>query len=463
VLDQIKDGTTRQLTPELVADPSLWPMFGELATTGRLLPDASLAPDHPLNVWIGLRRLMGLVWEGDLAATYEHGTQLARGVKALEIQEDETRSMTAYALYTMGRVDEALDLLESALQGEYTENLLVNASIVAARARPEVGVRYLARLVDEAPTPALQRAGLDQAIRIWQDTDVEFPQVLVPALVTVLSGPQPVSDYLRLGNVAVNVAPDIVRTLPNPGGELSGPHRLVQINGRWKTDEKMEFGELAAQLIGLYRSVGRCEWFNEDWKGRVSFLLDAVFVEFGEAAGVAMFIDEVNVNAPELFTPADRFVLLPQAGAHVSAALRARDGSWLGEQDLDKFFGKPIAEFLATRNDLDPQFAVYLADNLTLGNGIALVNVLQLRRDHVAGLYNNLNERRQWDVQNRMAIQSQMRRLLNEALTGPIAMLERAIEPLRRLGAPDRQDLVRQLASDIAEWRSEFERLLRNL
>lgn len=462
VLADIKDGVTQVLPPAVIADPSLWPMFGDLAINGKLLPASTLAADHPLNVWIGLHRMLGLLWESRFADAVEHGELLVRHLHGMELQEDEVLNLTAFALDQTGRVDDALRILEKALQGLYTENLLVNVSIIAAKASPEVGVRHLARLVDEAPTPELQRAGLDQAINVWQRTELDFPPVLVPALRTVLGTPAPISEYLRLGIVGVNVAPQVVQGLPNLGGELDGPFRLLQIRARWKTDDNFLLGGLAEAYAGLYKSVGRVDWFMDDWSGWVGFNRDAIFVDFGDAMGSAAFVDAVLINAPDMFTDEERFILAPQAGAHFNASFAQRQG-WLNDQALSKFFFRPIDDFSRTRGSIAAGLADYLAENFTLCLGNVGINMIGAGRDSVAGEYNPLNERMRWDAQNRYALRSQMERILVDTEHGVLSTLDTIVDRMRRLASSEKAELTRLLANDVAEWRDEITRLRRNL
>ncbi len=461
-LVELKDGATKSLPAPVVADPSLWPVFADVAITGKLLPDPTLAPNHPLNVWVGLHRLIGLIWEGDLPAAVEHGMILSRSTTDLEQQSDEVLNLTAFALYQQRRVDEALKLLERALEGIYSENLLVNASIVAGEAHPEVGIRYLARLVDEAPTPDLQRAGLDRAITLWEGADLDFPQVLVPAMQTVLNSPQEVEDYLRVGKIAVGVAPQIVASLRNPGGEFDGPYRLIQIRGRWKTDQNMLLNHLAEEYIRLYKTVGRVEWFMNDWKTWIETIHSSVFVDFGEALGSAQWIDTVLMTAPELLPDDERFLLAPQAGAHI-AALLAQKGDSLSDAAMQKFFYGPIQEFLKIKGTYNPNYAEYLASSCTLCIGSVGINRLRIGREAIAAAYNPLVDRLRWDIQNRYAITNQMRNLVNAAEGEMMATLRTIITNMRQLGSEERGDLTQALSSDVDEWQNEINGLRRNL
>jgi len=465
VLGQIKDGAVSALPAEVAKDPSLWPIFSDVAISGKLLPDAGRGASDPLNVWIGVHRLLGLIWEGDLTVAVEHGGVLAAQAHEVEEIEDEVLNMSAFALYQLGRVEEALGLLERALQGLYTENLLVNASIVAGRAQPEVGVRYLAKLVEEAPTPELQRAGLDQAIGVWQRTDLDFPQVLVPALRSVLSSEQPIDEYLRLGRVAVMVAPQVVGTLPNPGGELDGPYRLIQIRGRWKTEDSMLLGDLADAYISLYKSVGHVEWFMDDWSTWIDTIRESVFVDFGEAAGSAMFIDKVIMNAPDLFQPQTRFELAAQAGAHLAFAFRRDSNSFLNDAAVAKFFIHPLDEFISSRGDFEPGLVDYLSNNFARCAGLGVLHIFEVQNPQMVEEYNSLNERARWDTQNYIAIQVKKEEMLRDSLTGPISTIEAVVSRLRKLQNLDDKatSLLSDVAGSVSEWRSECERLLRSL
>ena len=227
----------------------------------------------------------------------------------------------------------------------------------------------------------------------------------------------------------------------------------------------MMFGELADEYIRLYGAVGRVEWFMDDWKTWVETVRDSVFVDFGDAAGSAQFIDRVIVNAPDLLTPEDRFVLAPQAGAHLAAAFRRDDNSYLNDVAIEKFFLRPLDEFLAARGNLEPGREEFLANNLAMCVGLGVLHLYEVSRPQMADEYNALNERARWDTQNFIAIQVQKERMLKEALTGPIATIESAADRLLRLRRLDdkRRLLVSDLGGSVSEWRSECERLLRAL
>lgn len=461
-LARFRDGYSGSLSDVVASDPSLWPMFTDLAVSGKLPSDSGRSAGDPLNVWIGLNRLLGLVWEGSGEAALEHGRRLLPHLTE-ERQADEALSILSFVLSRLGRVDEALANLDKALKGSYTENLLVNASVIAAMARPEVAVGLLARLVDEAPSAELQNAALSRAIEVWESSDLPFPQVLIPALRAVMSAALPIDDYLMYSNVVINVAPDMVASLPDPGGELSGPYAILRARSRFKLESDFFLVDLADELIKVYRAVGRTPWFDRIWGAWVSDVHDAVFVDFGEALGSAEFIDKVLVDAPELLTQEQRFILAPQAGAHLNYMYTHKRDSWLNDRAWTKFFFAPIDEFLAARTGLDRNEADRLASNFTLCIGNATLNMIQVVRNTSAAEYNPLADRLRWDTENFAAIRSQMRRLLEETEQGPLRIVEAAVARMRKLGSTGRDELTRAVAEEVSDWREETNKLKRNL
>lgn len=455
-LQDLKDGTIRCLPDDVAADPSLWPMFSELAITGALSPDTSKPPNHPLNTWIGLKRLLGLIWESRYSDAVDHGRLLAPHI-ADERARDEASNLTAFALDQLGRSGEALAALEDALRGEYTENLLVNVSLVASRVAPDVGMRHLARLVNEAPTPDLRRAGLTRAIVVWQETSEPFPQVLIPHLTRMLDQPSSLDDYLFFSDVIVTASPESVPLLNNPEGVYAAPFKILKARARLRTDERFFLADLAREFVSVHREVGRPAWFADQWKSWVEIVEEAVFVDFGEALGAAGFIDEVLKTAPQLFDQRQRFVLAPQAGAHTSAAL-FKDDAWLSSEAWHKFFLRPVDEFLAERNSLEPGLADYLASNFTLCMANAGFKTLALTRDSCASDFNAIIDRLRWDSENRLQLLLRREASLRETEEGPLRLMHEIVRRLQRLGSVKREKLTQELAQAVADWQQEIDK-----
>lgn len=459
-LAALKAGEARTLPPAVAADGSLWPLFSELAITGQLLPDASRAADHPLNTWIALKRLLGLLWEGRWSDAVDHGTQLMPHLTD-ERMRDEAANLTAFALDQLGRSQEALNLLKDALSGLYTENLLVNASLIAGKVSPDVGVRYLARLVDEAPTEDLQRAALWRALDLWSGSGEPFPQVLIPIIQRFLTHPVSVADYLSTADIAAVAVPAEMVHLPNPGGEFDGPYRIMTAAAKFRCQDNYLLSHLAEEYIAVQAKVGRPDWWNDRWKEWVDKVEDSVFVDFGEALGSAVFIDTVLVKAPALFTQRQRFVLAPQAGGHL-AANAAKQQEWLSDQAFTKFLFGPVDEFLGARAQFSSDEAGYLARNMSICLLQAGFRSLGAMRDSYADRYNTLGARMRVDSENRFSLLVQQQEVLERIKAGPLVLLDGCVHRLRRLGSPEKEEGTRDLAKSVAEWRSEVDRLSRN-
>lgn len=457
VMNALKAGEIRTLPDEVADDPSLWPMFSDLAIRGVLLPDTSRRAGHPLNTWIGLLRLLGLLWEGDFAEAADHGQQL-RPHLARERQQDEAASLTAFALDQLGRSEEALRALEDALRGEYTENLLVNVSVIASKVAPDVGVRHLARIVEEAPTPDLQRAALRRALGVWQATSEPFPQVLVPILRRLLSIPASLEDYLEFGRAAVSAVPDLMIQVPNPGEVYDGPWRIFRARARFKVESDFFLRDLASEYVDVHRGSGTAEWFKADWQSWVDLVEESVFVDFGDATGSAEFVDEVLTKAPGMFSQRERFVLAPQAGAHLAATF-AKTDSWLNERAWAKFFFEPIDSFLATRATLEPGLAEHLTDNFALCLGTAAFRMAGMSRDKHAAEFNTIIQRLRWDSEHAFELYVARGRVLESVESGPLVTLDAAVQRLRRLASEERRKLTNDLADFVDEWRREINKL----
>jgi hypothetical protein len=464
-LEAVRSGATTNLPAPVVRDPTLWTMFAAHAQRGQLSPDADTRAAAPeLAQWCDLQRLVGLLWDERWSDAVLLGEKLTSGLDR-ERQEDEALNLTAYALARLDRGDEAIALLERAMAGSYTEALLVNLSVVASRAKPDVAAAHFARIVNEAPTRDLQIAALRRAVEVWQtaSTAPTFPADLVRPLEVVLSGPCTVEDYAAFASLAAAVAPRTMLALPDPGGERSPIHRVQRAQARLAEDDDFNTKDLATEFVAVFRQVGRPPWFTAEWDDLMSTIRKSVFVPFGEAPGSAIFVDTVFKEAPELLTQDQRFVLLPQAGAHL-AAVFAKTEDALSAEALRKFFYRPVEEYLAERTKLDPGAVDLFADNFHRTLFVAGLHYVGAMRDSLADPYNALVQRLRWDSQNRYSILRQMRSILDTAAEHQEEG-DRVLDRLRRLAVDT--DLGRERVSTFTEalatWRAETVSLRANL
>lgn len=466
-LTALVDGGARTLPGPVADDPTLWRMFAEHARTGRLSPDADLRETRPdLANWCDLHRMVGLLWDERWRDAIAFGEKLS-GMLDDEQLQDEALNLTAYAMLRTGRGEDAIALLEKAMAGNYTEALLVNLSVAASEARPDVAASHFARIVNEAPNHEMRVAALRRAVDVWRTADEssDFPADLIGPLEVVLSGDLSVEDYANFSALASSVAPQVIlRLRGTPSGERDAIHRLYRAKAKLNTDtEEFYLQDFGREVVAVYREVGRPDWFNAELESLMGAVTESVFVPFGEAIVAAAFIDVIIESAPELLTRHQRFVLLPQAGAHQAAVFGQKNG-WLTDEAMTKYFFLPIEEFLSERSRLDSGMAEILADNFHRTLLIAAANRADESRNASAAVYNELVQRLRWDTQNRYAVLSRMRAVLAEQEQEQ-EFADRAIDRLQRLGVDDddARESLTKIINALAEWRAETVRLRANL
>lgn len=465
-LGALNDKATNTLPGPVANDPTLWTMFAEHARSGVLSLDGETRAANPdLAQWCDLQRLVGMVWDERWADAISLGEKLTAQL-GTERQEDEALNLTAYALLRVGRGDDAIDYLERAIAGSYTEALLVNLSVAASQTQPDVAARHFARIVKEAPTRELQVAAFRRAIEVWQraSEDIKFPPELIEPMRTVLTGDLSIDDYARFTSVVAFKIPQEFLKLPAPTDARAPVYRLQKAQARFFAEPNFLAKDLAQEFVAVHKEVGRPDWFNVEWDGAVTGWAAGLFKEnFGDAMGSAEFIDTAYVAAPELFTQHQKFMLVPAAGVHFAKFFQ-RNGSALNSNAFKKFFYLPIEEFLATRASLDPGAVTGYAEHFDESLRHALIAFGIAMRDSTSDPYNALVQRLGWDVQNRHAILQQMRGILGEDSANQEEM-DRGLDRLRRLAvnSDEAREGVRVISEFLAEWRAETVRLRANL
>jgi hypothetical protein len=410
--DAVRDGRTAIVPAPVLNDPTTWRLFEDDARTGRLAPDAELRASNPsFSQWCDLQRLLGLVWEARWQDAVDLGSSLLPSLSE-ERYADEAANLVAFGLTQLGQDGRAVELLEQALAGSYTEALLVNTSIVAARVGVDVAAPVMARLVREAPSPELQCAAMLRAVRVWDEAHGRaFPPELLGPLELALRSDCSLADYVPLVRVAVRVGADVLLRLPEPPGEKAGPFRLALARVRFDRAQDGGHRELADAYVAVGREFGRTEWFEDEWSRLRAQLRDSVYVDFGRAVGSAIFIDAVLQAWPELFPERDRMLLASQAGAHLANAV----DSPLSNEALSRFFIGPIDQFLQREPELDQVEARAVAENFhrTLASaGVAFVVHAERQMEEPAG---QLLARLEQQPAHRLAIGVELRRVIERA------------------------------------------------
>jgi hypothetical protein len=456
----IEHGEVQSLPLPVLRDATLWPLYGDLAREGRLLLDSDERSTFAaFGEWVDMERLVGLIWEGRWEDAVHLGQTLAARLR-VERHADEALNLTAFACFQLGRDHEALSLLEQALDGAYTTNLLINTSLLASQLKPAESAHHFARLIHDAPSPELQTAAMIRAIGVWEQSDAtaSFPSELTGPLKTVLANGCKLPEYVRIARVAATHAPDVLIHTTDPGGERSGVYRLHTARARYFSEPHFQARDLVQEVVAVHSAIGRPDWFNTDWHQMVDGFRSATFVPFGEGMDAAIFWDTVYLQAPQLLEPLDRAVMLPQSGTHFALHF-ANDGRWLSPQAFGKFFFEPADE-LARGGLGDGASLHFIADNLSKTLFLATASMVSEARDSSAKVYNPLAQRFNWDTENRWSIRRQMGAVL-DADDEQVHLAEQALQRLQGLPITDadHRERVSNLASAVADWRAENHRL----
>jgi hypothetical protein len=456
----IEQGEVHSLPSPVLRDATLWPLYGDLAREGRLLLDVDERSAYPdFGEWADMERLVGLIWEWRWEDAVHLGQTL---IKRLQVERyaDEALNLTAFACYQLGRDLEALSLLEQALDGAYTTNLLINTSLLASQLKPAESAHHFARLIQDAPSPELQTAAMIRAIGVWEQSDAtaSFPSELRGPLETVLTNGCHLPEYVRIARVAAAHAPDVLIHSPDPGGERSAAHRMHAARARFFSEAQFRARDLVEEVVAVHNAVGRPAWFNADWHQMVDGFRAATFVPFGEGVEAANFWDSVYLQAPQLLDLLDRAVMLPQAGTHLALHF-ANEGQWLSPQAFSKFFFTPADE-LAHGELGDGTSLHFVADNLSKTLFLAAVSLCTQARESSAKSYNPLAQRFNWDSENRWNIRQKMIAVL-DADDEQVRLADHALQRLQRLPLTDEthHERVSRLASAVADWRAENHQL----
>lgn len=465
ILDQAQADRSRlakdpgQVSQPVMSDPTVWPLLAGVARQGHIIT----APTDQFGQWVSMHRVVGLIWGGKYAEAVALGEQLAPMLTE-EVEQDEALNLVAFAKGQLGRTDEALRTIEQALEGDYTHNLLVNASVLAKRANPHSAMALLARLVREAPSDDLKVAAMCSGVNVWLSTpDQELPADMAASLPDVLRLEPSLPDFQFLLRFARKWAPRAVIGLGPRTGEADGVLRLAVAHARFKEEPTFGFADLADAYIGVYRAFGRQPWFDQDWNPLADEARGDMFVDFGTAVGTTIFWSRILDEAPDLVSETIRIELLPQVGAHMSVAF-AKNGDSLATRLFPQYFFDVYEQLLAARHRLDDGSFVHLSRNLCRCLVVSGHAHMGSNRDHIAEIYNDHVKRLRWDHEHTGAILNRMGETLN--LTNePLDVLDRIIHRAAALKVDDQhiRERLEKLIEGRDEWRAEIVRLRRDL
>ena len=242
-----------------------------------------------------------LLQEWDWSGAEDRAT-LALAYGRSEGVRDETLNVLACALWEQGRDSEAIAALRTALDGEYTESLQANMAVVAAEFEPALAGEHLARLVVEAPTPALRVSAARKAVELWKDPvhpwEEDDPYALPPSLAQALRD-LVVQDLVR------EDFHEIVRLLAEHDGEwLAGSGRLKSSPHRDSDEAKVwiayaqGFDKFVRALAMVLRTSSPPSWAEDERDRLADIAIGGLASEDPSAGAVGLSMRLIEAGVP---------------------------------------------------------------------------------------------------------------------------------------------------------------------
>lgn len=217
-----------------IGDPLLRELCDVIVSKGTDSPSEALLSDQ--SVWRELigAGVLGSSRTGPLGELFAGVSALTRAATALyewhwddarsialdglrearaEALRDELLNIVACALWLSGQPEPALAALDNALEGGYTDALLINASVVATELEHDSAIDRFVKLAKEAPNAHQRAVAAERALvlwdnddaRIWEgDDDESLPYEIRDALRPLIREQLAEDRYLRLLRVLAN-------------------------------------------------------------------------------------------------------------------------------------------------------------------------------------------------------------------------------------------------------------------
>ncbi|MFN3219824.1 MAG: hypothetical protein ACE367_25330 [Acidimicrobiales bacterium] len=174
-----------------------------------------------------LRQARTALWSWQWSDALDLAIQALR-ISAAEVHKDEALNLIAAAHWQLGNADAAATALSKALEGEYTQSLVVNMAALAGMLDQEEAAKRLAQLVNEAPDLTMRVAAAHRAVSIWLTSDEpwanqdELPPRLRDALRSLVVQNLGIEDF---GQIAHLLAARDSDWMADPRSLAGSPHR----------------------------------------------------------------------------------------------------------------------------------------------------------------------------------------------------------------------------------------------
>lgn len=466
-----KEGTAGPTTvpAAVLGDPTLWPLLQKAAESGNLGPaDPSHASAAEFVSWTDLCALQRKLFDGEWSEVIVDGNALASRT-GYEAFADEALNMAAFAAMQLGRMDDAIKLIERALNGQFTTGLMINAAVLASSRGSVAAIPYLSRVFHSQEPASVRTAAIRQALQLWFDDAMvqDYPQPLAELVRSALHARIEDDLFHQLVKLSAYNDEDWLAGVSLAGGnqdqELMVEYfqAMARMHSVAFADNFVSFCEVVAKALKLRE---RPAWLEAE-KKRIMDLLDkGLHVRYGEAPGFALGVQVlVRENVLDTF---ERIYLAPQSAAHLAWLIEDDNGE-LSEAVERTLVLDSIELFKQHRAHLTPFQQSYASEDVGRSTHIVLLHVWAAaarNKDAMADEYNDLNQRKRFDDVNRYNIIVFQRKLLLAFEQEYIARLRRLVNELGNLTLDDEQlSSVRRCRQEIEEWQAEIHRLRRNL
>jgi hypothetical protein len=281
------------LTPDLVADPSLWPLLAKRLDLGLWNWKNDLEPATQRFIgWFALRTTFEHLVAGDWSNALEAGHHAHR-LAAGDDQRRDALNLVAFAHWQRGDGDAARDTLLSAIGGADDVPLRVNLAIVASSLDPESAALELARLVRDSASVELRCAAAMRAVHLWASDDLPWtvrrhrpvPAALVDALRELVVADIDLGIFRSILGMQSNVDRD---WLARPAHLGTSPHRS-SLEARVYQARATGPREYVDALTFALRSGSVPGWVETERDRAVEIAARHVFDDDGSSALFALF------------------------------------------------------------------------------------------------------------------------------------------------------------------------------
>lgn len=298
----LQAGTWSRADPALLADDTVAPVLDRLEP-----PDEVPSVRGTLVGVERLRRAKSHLHKWDWRAAAAEA-RAALAAAPMERQRDEALNLLAAAQWQSGEPELAMAALNKALEGAYTDALLVNAGVVAAELDPTAAVEHFSRLAAEAPTTQERALAAERSVRLWKldgdpwdDSGPPIPSALCTAMRELLKrsdlDPERWREILTL--LAVHDDAWVAAASATALGPRGATPLARVLQGRAKGPEEW-IGAMASALRGSLDPSDRT-FLEQERDGLVGAVIQALIADDANlnAAGFALEIVDQDLPVDE--------------------------------------------------------------------------------------------------------------------------------------------------------------------